>query len=181
MCELRPSQSSGQFGEDYKRHEAARTQQPLHERISFGGIENEWERGRKTVQTGMEQRPTNGRPGGPHGPAATDLAARLMSGSTCTSRAKPRSAHESGNARTKREEVPRRWSDSLQLRLGGWSDLPQWVERFTPPATPSGQPSATRSASSAPPRNTTGQSTLRCPAQRKLSVQNPRRCRLRSL
>ena len=82
-------------------------------------------------------------------PVATDLAARLMTGSTCTSRAKARSAHESGNARTNREGVPRRWSDSLQLRLGGWSDLPQWVERFAPLATPSGQPSATRPASSA--------------------------------
>ena len=58
-------------------------------------------------------------------PVATDLAARLMTGSTCTSRAKPRSAHESGNSRTNREEVPRRWSDSLQLRPGG-------VKRFAP-------------------------------------------------
>ena len=112
-----------------------------------------------------------------------------------------RKAHESGNARTNREEVPRRWSDSLQLRPGGWSESPQWVERIAPlgslppcsrgnsahqsgnsrtnreirarigkfahelthrlgrisremrhyhhvPGTPSGQPSATRSASS---------------------------------
>ena len=29
-----------------------------------------------------------------------------------------------------------------------------------------------------PPRNTTGESTLRCPAQRELSVQSPRRCSL---
>jgi hypothetical protein len=43
-----------------------------------------------------------------------------------------RKAHESGNARTNREEVPRRWSDSLQLRPGGWSDSPQGVERIAP-------------------------------------------------
>jgi len=37
------------------------------------------------------------------------------------------------------------------------------------PATPYGQPSATHSASPAPRRNTTGQSTLRCPAQREIT------------
>ncbi len=43
-----------------------------------------------------------------------------------------RKAHESGNSRTNREEVPRRWSDSLQLRPGGWSDSPRGVERIAP-------------------------------------------------
>ena len=55
---------------------------------------------------------------------ATDLAARLMSGSKCTSRAKPRSAHESGNSRTNREGSLLRWSDSLQLRPGGGAIRP---------------------------------------------------------
>ena len=36
-------------------------------------------------------------------------------------------------------------------------------------ASPSGQPSVTRSASPAPPRNTTGQSIVRCPAQREVT------------
>ena len=40
--------------------------------------------------------------------------------------------HQSGNSCTNREEVPRRWSDSLQLRPGGWSDSPQGVERIAP-------------------------------------------------
>jgi hypothetical protein len=60
-------------------------------------------------------------------PVATALAARLMTGTTRTSRAKRRSAHESGNSRTNREGVPRRWSDSPQLRPGGWSYSPHYL------------------------------------------------------
>ena len=47
-----------------------------------------------------------------------------------------RKAHESGIARTNREKVPRRWSDSLHSRPGGWSDSPQGVERIAPRGSP---------------------------------------------
>ena len=55
------------------------------------------------------------------------------------------------------------------IRSSLWGDSPRGVGRFAPPATSSGQPFATRLTSSAPPRSTTGQSTLRCPAQREIT------------
>ena len=80
----------------------------------------------------MEQRPANGRPSGPHG-----LSGNRPRGSAHARRemhvaCQIRKAHESGNERTNREEVPGRWSDSLQLRPGGWSDSPRGVERIAP-------------------------------------------------
>ena len=113
------------------------------------GSKTSWKRDEKPCRRVWSSGPRTVAPVALMAPVATDLAVRLMSGRKCTSRAKPRSAHESGNSRTNREEVPRRWSYSLQLRPGGWSDSPQGVERIAPPATPLGQPSATRSASSA--------------------------------
>ena len=115
---------------------------------------------------------------------ATDLAARLMPKTLCKSRAKPKMWDELGIWRTNWADSPQ-WVERFApvggaIRTSGWSDSHQWVERFAPlptggwsdspvPTAPYGQTSATRSASSARPKNTTGQSTLRCPAQREIT------------
>ena len=74
----------------------------------------------------MEQRPANAGPSG-NRPRGSAHAISQMQVSC-----QIRKAHESGNSRTNREEVPRRWSDSLQLRSGGgairpsgWSESPR--------------------------------------------------------
>ena len=98
----------------------------------------------------MKQRSASSRPCG-NRPRGSAHALRHMQVSC-----QIRKAHESGNSRTNREEVPRRWSDSLQLRLGGWSDSPQWVERFAP--GPCGQYGCRYSAPSPVPATRSPQS-----------------------
>jgi hypothetical protein len=96
------------------------------------GSKTSWKANEKPRRRVWSSRPRTLAPVALMAPVATDLAARLMSGSKRTSRAKSEKAHESGNSRTNREGVPRRWSDSLQLRPWGWSDSPRGVERFAP-------------------------------------------------
>jgi hypothetical protein len=51
-----------------------------------------------------------------------------------------RKAHESGNSRTNREEVPPRWSESLQVGSGGGASRPSgWSDSPHPPR-PTGSP-----------------------------------------
>ena len=118
-------------GKDDAGQTGAPTQKPLHKGISFGGIENEWESGRKTMHTGTEQRPANGRPRGPCG--SWQPASRLGSCPKTYASSVPmlqkapigKFEHQSG----KIDQTLERFAPG---EAGGWSDSPQGVERIAP-------------------------------------------------
>ena len=84
----------------------------------------------------MEQSPANGRPSGPHGPSGNrprgSAHDREYMHIPCQTPKRARIgkfAHESGRSAPALERF-------APVGVGGWSDSPQGVERFAPPATP---------------------------------------------
>ena len=93
----------------------AQTQKPLHEKISFGGIDNELEANEKPRGRVRSSDPRT------VALVATDLAARLM----------PQAIRKSCANRKKMTKRACRAGNG-QKRPVAWSESPQWVERIAP-------------------------------------------------